>query len=85
MLFDGCDVLVAVVVGVDRPVVVAGGAVCVEVSCGCVDRVGGVPAATEHLAAFRAAVAAPFVAPAQAIVMAAVPAGDLARGTLAGG
>ena len=41
--------------------------------------------ATEHLAAFRAAVAPLFAAPAQAIVMEAVLAGDPAKGTLAGG
>ena len=41
--------------------------------------------AAEHLAAFRAAVAPVSAAAAQVIVMEAVPAGDPARGTLAGG
>jgi len=40
--------------------------------------------AAEHLAAFRAAVAPLSAAPAQVVVMEAVPAGDPAKGSLAG-
>ena len=40
---------------------------------------------SDHLAAFRAAVASLSAAPAQVIVMEAVPAGTAGKGTLAGG